>query len=68
VDRIFVIFRGKVYLEQPTWLTVLDSLRARLERGLGISAAASPVLAVIADPTCDAERLPWQELRSMGGG
>jgi hypothetical protein len=61
-DRIFVVFRGEVYAEQPTWLTVTDFLWARFRRELGMGAQAAPVLAVIATATCEAERLPWAEL------
>jgi hypothetical protein len=61
-DRVFVVFRGRVYAEQPTWLTVSDFLWSRFQRELGFNAQASPVLAVIATTSCDAERLPWVEL------
>jgi hypothetical protein len=61
-DRVFVVFRGEVYAEQPTWLTVSDFLWSRFQRELGFKAQASPVLAVIATMSCDAERLPWVEL------
>jgi hypothetical protein len=61
-DRVFVVFDGRVYAEQPTWLTVSDFLWARLRRELGLKAQATPVLAVIASANCDAERLPWHEL------
>jgi hypothetical protein len=61
-DRVFVVFAGKIYAEQPTWLTVPDFLWARFRRELGMSAQPTPVLAVIATTTCAAERLPWKEL------
>jgi len=63
-DRVFVVFRGKVYADQPTFLTVSDNLWARFRRELGFGGEAAPVLAVIASTICDAERLPWNELRS----
>jgi predicted small integral membrane protein len=66
-DRVFVVFRGKVYAEQPTWLTVSDSLWSRFRRELGLKTDASPVLAVIATSNCDAERLPWHELGWYAG-
>jgi hypothetical protein len=62
VDRSFVVFRGKVYAEQPTWLTVPNFLWSRFEREMGLRAHAAPLLAVIATASCDAERLPWSEL------
>jgi len=61
-DEIFVVFAGKVYTEQPTWLTVPDFLWARFRRELGMNAQPTPVLAVIATTNCAAERLPWSEL------
>jgi hypothetical protein len=61
-DQVFVVFRGSVYAEQPTWLTMVDFLWARFRRELGLSAQASPVLAVVAAKSCHAERFPWEEL------
>jgi hypothetical protein len=61
-DRVFVVFRGRTYEEQPTWLTVPYFLLARLQRELGLWVQATPLLTVIATPSCDAERLPWSEL------
>jgi hypothetical protein len=61
-DRIFVVFRGGIYAEQPTWLTVPDFLWARFRRELGMSTQAALVLAVIATQNCEADRLPWKEL------
>jgi hypothetical protein len=61
-DRVFIVFRGKVYAEQPTWLTVLDFLRARFWRELGLKSQPARVFAVIATASCEAERLPWNEL------
>jgi hypothetical protein len=61
-DRIFVVFRGRTYKEQPTWLTVPYFLWSRLQRELGLAPQAAPLLAVIATASCDAERLPWSEL------
>jgi hypothetical protein len=63
-ERVFVVFRGKVYVDQPTWLTVPDFLWARFRRELGTNAQPAPVLAIIATTTCEAERLPWHELAS----
>ena len=60
-DRVFVVYRGKIYGDQPTWLTVSDFLWARLQRELGLNAQDSPVLAVIAASNCGAEQLSWYE-------
>jgi len=61
-DRVFVVFRGRTYEDQPTWLTVPYFLWSRLERELGMRAEAAPLLSVIATAGCGAERLPWGEL------
>jgi hypothetical protein len=61
-DTIFVVFGGRIYAEQPTLLTVSDALWARFQRQLGLRAEARPLLVVIATKSCEAERLPWNEL------
>jgi len=62
-DRILVVFRGKVYEEPPSWLVVSDFLWSRLRRELGLKYESNPVFTVIATTSCDAERLPWDQLR-----
>jgi hypothetical protein len=61
-DRVFVVFRGKVYTEQPTWLTVPDYLWAKFLGEFGFEPHPTSLIAVIAQKSCDAERLPWSEL------
>jgi hypothetical protein len=61
-DRVFVVFRGRTYEDQPTWLTVPYFLWSRLQRELGLPAQTAPLLSVIATAGCGAERLPWSEL------
>jgi hypothetical protein len=61
-DQIFVVFRGRIYPDQPTFLTVLDALSSRFRHELGLRASPNPVLAVIAGTNCDAEHLPWDRL------
>lgn len=65
-DRVFFIFRGKIYPNQPTWLTVAVGLWSRLLRELGLSRHITPVIAVVAPGLCNAERLPWEELHERG--
>ena len=62
-DRILVVFRGKVYEDPPSWLIVPDWLWSRLRRELGLKFETNPVFTVIATTSCDAERLPWDQLR-----
>ena len=64
-DTVFVVFAGKVYAEQPTLLTVSDVLWARFRRQLGLRVEPRTVLVVVATKSCEAERLPWNELGSQ---
>ena len=57
-DRVFVVFRGKVYNNPPSWLVVSDFLWSRLRRELGLKYESNPVFTVIATTSCEAERLP----------
>jgi hypothetical protein len=58
-DRVFVVFKGQVFADQPTFQTVFDALSSRFLRELGFKAWPNPVFAVIAKPGCEADRLPW---------
>src|SRR5262249_44379493 len=61
-DTVFVVFGGRIYAEQPTFLTVADELWVRFRRQLGLKVEATPALVVVATKGCEAERLPWHEL------
>lgn len=65
-DELFVLYRGKTYKEQPTWLTVFDFLWARILRELGINSQQASVYAIISPKSCNASVLPWDELASIG--
>ena len=60
-DQVFVVFRGRVYSDQPTFQTVADTLWSRFQRELGFTASPSPVFAVVARKDCEADRLPWDK-------
>lgn len=60
--RSFIVFRGRVYRQQPTFLTALDHLWSRHLRELGLVRYPAAILAVAENSSCDAERLPWNEL------
>jgi hypothetical protein len=62
-DSTFVVFGGNVYSEQPMWRTVPDFLWFKFLSALGLRVHSTPVITVIATPNCEAERLPWKELR-----
>jgi hypothetical protein len=64
-DRLFVVFRGRVYPQQPILWTVLNYLGSRFLREVGFIRHITPAIAVAANSSCDAERLPWEELRGV---
>jgi hypothetical protein len=61
-DTIFVVFGGRIYAEQPTWLTTFDWLWSKFRSELGLNARATPVFVVIATKSCGAEQLPWHQI------
>ena len=63
-DDVFIAFGGKIYTEQPTWLTASAFLWYKFLSELGFKVHPTPVIAVIATRNCDAELLPWYEIGS----
>jgi len=61
-DQVFVVFRGRIYSDQPTFQTVFDTLWSRFLRELGFNSWPSPVFTVVARTGCEADRLPWDKL------
>ena len=66
-DQVFVVFQGRIYANQPTFRTVLDALQSRFLRELGVKVWPSPVLAVLATTSCEANRLPWDKFDASQG-
>ena len=64
--RVFFVFRGKIYPDQPIWLTAATHLWSRELQKIGLRLNITPVIAVIAPELCGAERLPWDELHESG--
>lgn len=64
-DRLFVVFRGRVYTQQPILWTVVNYFWSRFLRELRLIRHITPVIAVAANSSCNAERLPWDELRGV---
>jgi hypothetical protein len=65
-DHVFVVFHGRVYSTQPTLLTAVSDLWSQFLRQTGLVRHQSSVIAIVASATCDAEGLPWEELRDAG--
>ena len=61
-DHVFVVFRGHVFTDQPTFRTVFDALSSRFLRELGFKSWPNPVFAVVARPGCGANLLPWERI------
>lgn len=61
-DQRFVVFRGKIYIEQPIFLTVTNYLWSRFLTELGLSRRQSPALAIGSNASCNADLLPWTDL------
>ena len=59
-DHVFIIFRGRVYAQQPVLLTVTDTLWSRSLRKLGLMRRIAPVIAAVANASCNIEELPWK--------
>jgi hypothetical protein len=56
-DRVFFVFRGTVYSDQPIWITVGNGLWSRVMQKLRLHRYTTPVVAVIASQACHAEQL-----------
>jgi hypothetical protein len=65
-NPMVVLFRGKLYPEQPVLKTLLTHIWSRMLRIIGLVRQPTPVIAVIAAGPCEIERLPWTELRGLG--
>ena len=64
-DRLFVVFRGRVYTRRPVLLVLINALWSAGLRKFGLIKHIAPVIAVAANSSCDAERLPWGELAGV---
>lgn len=62
MDQLFLVYRNKIYSEQPTWLTITTYWWSRYLRKMGLVGHAMPLFAVAATAACDAKQLPWAEL------
>jgi len=68
MDHSFVVYRGNIYDERPTWIAITEDWWARAFRKLGIARSQASSIMVAATRSCAAERLPWAELSSERSG
>ncbi len=61
-DRSFIVFRGQVYDQQPIFLTQINYIWSKRLREFGLVKHLEPLIAVAANASCNAEKLPWHEL------
>jgi hypothetical protein len=62
-ETVMFVHQGRVYQQQPILLTVSAKLWTRALRKMGVAYRHTPVLAVVAQRQCDADRLPWDQLQ-----
>ena len=62
MDHHFMVFRGRIYVDLPNWLTAAHQLWSRYLDMIGVVHHETRVIAVGTTEHCDAERLPWNEL------
>jgi hypothetical protein len=61
-DRLYIFFRGRMYTEQPIfWIRISYLWLARL-RELRLIEHLPAVIAIIADSSCDVDRIPWGQV------
>ncbi|WP_112662157.1 hypothetical protein [Microvirga flavescens] len=61
--RVFYVFEGQIYAEQPILRTRAHYYWSKFNRYLGLSPVTRPVIAVIATPGC--ENVPVDELAAL---
>ena len=64
-DHIFIVFRGKIYADQSSWIILVGYLQSKILYRLGVVPHTRAVIAVVASKDCDAKRLPWDRLRDF---
>ena len=64
-DHFLVVFRGRLYAQQPIFWTLINSIWSRRLYELGLTKHIAQVIAVATNASCDAKRLPWDELRQV---
>jgi hypothetical protein len=62
-DSVMFVHRGRVYRDLPILLTVPAELWGRALHKMGLANHHTPVLAVVAQHQCEADRLPWDQLQ-----
>lgn len=64
-DRLFFVYNGAIYPDQPTTRTAIRYQWTRFLRKIGIGVSWRPVFAVTSSASCHADSLPWAELATV---
>ena len=63
VQLQFVVYQGAIYKEQPVYRTSTAFVLSRVLGQVGLIMKPAPSIVVYPSAYCDAENLPWAELR-----
>ena len=61
-DNIFIVFRGRVYSQQPVLMTMINYLWSKFLHRLDLIRHITPTVGVVAAASCKVEQLPWELL------
>jgi hypothetical protein len=64
-DNVFIVFRGRVYSQQPVLMTMINYLWSKFLHQLKLMRHITPAIGVVATASCAAERLPWEILHQQ---
>jgi hypothetical protein len=62
-DHIFIVFRGKIYNSKVGWKILSSYLISEVLYRLRLVGHQDTAIAVIAPSVCEADRLPWDNVR-----
>ena len=67
-DQVSYAFEGTLYADQPVWRTWTNFYWSWLLRSAGIILPNEPILGLVASPSCDLERIHWQNVAKLAAG
>jgi hypothetical protein len=64
-DNVFIVFRGRVYSQQPVLMTMINYLWSKFLHQLKLMRHIAPTIGVVAAASCTVEQLPWELLHQQ---
>ena len=64
-ERVFFVFTGAVYPDQPSWRSWAYHYWRRLNGYVGHRLPARPVLGIVTPPECDLGYVAWREIAEL---